>query len=151
MRLADLLSPERVRVPLRASDKLGVLRELTELAMHRGDGTVEEVLHAVLAREAALTTGIGRGVAVPHAQSDAVEELTLAAGTTRTPLPFDALDGLPVRLFFLLVGPVSAGGQHVKVLSRISRLVRREAFRTKLLEARDAVEFCRFLADAEGR
>lgn len=151
VRLADLLRPERVRIPLRATDKMGVLRELSELAANAATGVADDVLDAVLAREAALSTGIGFGVAVPHAQSDAVAELTMAGGTTPTPVPFEALDGQPVRLFFLLVGPVSAGGQHVKVLSRISRLVRRDAFRTMLLDARDAAEFCRFLADAEGR
>lgn len=150
--LADLLTPDRVRVPLVATDKLGVLRELTELAAKNG-GTgdrTEDVLEAVLEREAVLSTGVGAGVAIPHAQTDAIEHLTLAAGTAAAPVTFDALDGKPVRLFFLLVGPVSAGSLRIKVLSRIARLVRRRAFRERLLSAKDASEFCRLLAESEG-
>jgi len=74
----------------------------------------------------------------------------MAAGTTAEPVDFDALDGQPVRLFFLLVGPESAAGAHIKALSRISRLVRREDVRAKLLAARNAREFYRALRDAEG-
>jgi mannitol/fructose-specific phosphotransferase system IIA component (Ntr-type) len=150
--LADLLTPDRVRVPLEATDKLGVLRELTELASTNG-GTGEraqDVLEAVLERESVLSTGVGFGVAIPHAQTDAIEQLTLAAGTSAAPVTFDALDGKPVRLFFLLVGPVSAGSLRIKVLSRIARLIRRRAFRERLLSAKDASEFCRLLAESEG-
>jgi len=151
--LAELLAPERVRVPLKATDKLGVLRELTELAAKNGGAgdRARDVYEAVLERESVLSTGVGFGVAIPHAQTDAMERLTLAAGTAAEPVGFDALDGQPVRLFFLLVGPVSAGSLRIKVLSRIARLVRREAFRERLLSARDASEFCRLLAESEGR
>ena len=66
------------------------------------------------------------------------------------PIDFDALDGQPVRLFFLLVGPESAAGTHIKVLSRISRLIRKESIRDQLLAARNAEEFCEVLKRAEG-
>ena len=71
------------------------------------------------------------------------------AGTARTPVPYETVDGEPVRLFFLLAGPESQAGAHVKALSRISRLVRREPIRARLLTASDAQEFYRILVEAE--
>jgi mannitol/fructose-specific phosphotransferase system IIA component (Ntr-type) len=98
-----------------------------------------------------LSTGIGFGVAIPHARSAAVRELTMVAGVSPTPVPFDAIDGEPVRLFFLIVGPESSAGQHVKILSRSARLVRRDTVRQQLLEAATADAFYHVLLDAEAR
>jgi mannitol/fructose-specific phosphotransferase system IIA component (Ntr-type) len=98
-----------------------------------------------------LSTGIGFGVAIPHARSSAVSQLTLVCGVSPEPVPFDSIDGEPVRLFFLIVGPESSAGQHVKVLSRIARLVRRENLRELLCKARTADEFYEALLDAESR
>ena len=150
MLLGDLLKPGRIRVPLVGRDKAAVLRELVALvAADGGGGQFQDVLRAVEAREAVLATGIGYGVAVPHGASSTLPDLRLAAGTTAEPVRFDSLDGQPVRLFFLLVGPEQPAGAHIKALSRIARLVRREPFRRRLLEARDADEFYRSLCDAE--
>lgn len=150
MRLADVLTPGRIRVPLAARDKEGVLRELVELLLEGNGGSPEEVLAAVLERERQFTTGIGYGVAVPHGKTPAIGSLKMVAGTSAAPVPYDAIDGEPVRLFFLLAGPESLAGAHVKALSRISRLVRREPVRASLLSARSAEDFYRVLVEAEG-
>jgi mannitol/fructose-specific phosphotransferase system IIA component (Ntr-type) len=148
--LGDLLKPGRIRVPLAGRDKAAVLRELVALvAADGGGGQFQDVLRAVEAREAVLSTGMGYGVAVPHGTSPALPDLRLAAGTTAEPVGFDSLDGQPVRLVFLLVGPEHAAAAHLKALSRIARLVRREPFRQRLLEARDADAFYRSLCEAE--
>ena len=149
VRLADVLTPTRIRVPLLATDKEGVLRELVELLL-AGNGGSDEVLAAVLERERQFPTGIGYGVAVPHGKTPAVASLCVVAGTTAAPVPYEAIDGEPVRLFFLLAGPESQAGAHVKALSRISRLVRREPVRARLLGARTPEEFYRSLVEAEG-
>ncbi|HEX7119041.1 MAG TPA: PTS sugar transporter subunit IIA [Longimicrobiales bacterium] len=151
MLLTDLITPGRIKIPLEATSKDELLRELVDIVT-RSDHVddPDDVLRAVREREAVLSTGIGHGVAIPHGKSPAVPELRMAAGCTAQPVDFDALDGQPVRLFFLLVGPESAAGPHIKALSRISRLVRREDTRAKLLAARDAAEFYRALQDAEG-
>ena len=150
MRLADVLTPGRIRVPLAARDKEGVLRELVELLLEGNGGSPEEVLAAVLERERQFSTGIGYGVAVPHGKTPAIGSLRMVAGTSAAPVPYDAIDGEPVRLFFLLAGPESLAGAHVKALSRISRLVRREPVRASLLSARSAEDFYRVLVEAEG-
>ena len=151
MLLTELLTPDRVVVPLSASDKAGVIAELTRHLVERSGGTFAEVLGAVQEREAVLSTGIGFGVAIPHARSSAVSELTLICGVSPKPVPYDSIDGEPVRLFFLIVGPETSAGQHVKILSRIARLVRRENLREKLCQARSAEEFYEALLDAEER
>jgi PTS system fructose-specific IIA component len=149
VRLAEVLSPSRIRIPLQASSKEGVLRELVELLLSGNGGAVEEVLAAVLERERQFPTGIGYGVAVPHGKTPALSSLRVVAGTSARAVPYETLDGEPVRLFFLLAGPESQAGAHVKVLSRISRLVRREPVRARLLEARTPEEFHRSLVEAE--
>jgi mannitol/fructose-specific phosphotransferase system IIA component (Ntr-type) len=149
MLLADLLKPERISVPIRGTDKRSVLSELLGLLVGNGQPQFVDILRAVEERERVLSTGIGRGVAVPHGKSQQVQELRLAAGTSAAPVAFDALDGQPVRLFFLLIGPEVANGEDVKTLGRITRLVRGEALRNHLLSARDAGEFYRFLCEAE--
>lgn len=151
MLLSHILTPARIRVPITAKDKPSVLKELVALVAENGGRQFSEVLAAVAARESVLSTGIGYGVAIPHGKSAFIPDLLLAAGTTPEPVGFDALDGRPVRLFFLLVGPETAALAHVKVLSRISRLVRRQLFRQRLLEARDPEEFYRILYEAESR
>jgi PTS system nitrogen regulatory IIA component len=148
VRLSELLSPARIRVPLQATDKEGVLRELVALV---GNGGVsDDVFGAILERERQFPTGIGYGVAVPHGKTPALAGLVIVAGTTPTPVPYETIDGEPVRLFFLLVGPESAAGAHVKALSRISRLVRREPVRGRLLGAQTPEEFYRAVCEAEG-
>jgi len=179
--LSELLSPDRIRIPLKASDKEGVLRELVQLLMatngagglaaavedgvgggggHGGGGeeraagasggaAADEVLAAILERERQFPTGIGYGVAVPHAKTPALAALVVVAGTAPKPVSYEAIDGEPVRLFFLLAGPESQAGAHVKALSRISRLVRREPVRARLLEAQSPGQFYAVLREAE--
>lgn len=149
--LTDLLTPDRIRVPLASSDKPGVLRELVQLLADLSGAPFEPLLNAVLEREAVLSTGIGHGIAIPHAKSSAVDQLWLVCGSSREGIAFDALDGQPVRLFFLLLGPDSAAGQHVKALSRIARLVRGDTVREALLCAESPEAFHQILVEAEER
>lgn len=150
MLLSDLLTPDRIRIPLASSSKHELLSELVGiLGSSDSVGDASELLRAVREREDVLSTGIGNGVAIPHGKSASVGELSLAAGVTAEPVDFEALDGKPVSLFFLLVGPESAAGQHVKALSRISRLLRRDSFRDRLITASSPAEFYAILSEAE--
>jgi nitrogen PTS system EIIA component len=148
--LSDLLIPERVKVPLASTSKNEVLRELVQLAVPSA-GTVarERILTAVLDREALLSTGIGSGIAIPHGRTGEVESLILAAGVAPDPIDFDALDAKPVSLFFLLLGPESAAGAHVRALGRISRILRHESVRLELSRATNAESFLQRLIGAE--
>jgi mannitol/fructose-specific phosphotransferase system IIA component (Ntr-type) len=148
--LSELLSIDRIKIPLESQTKDDLLRELVGVAAApAGQPARDDVLRAVREREAVLSTGIGHGVAIPHGKSSAVGDLRMAAGRAAAPVDFDALDGQPVSLFFLLVGPESAAGPHIKALSRISRLVRKDEVRDKLVAAQTAQEFMDALKEAE--
>jgi len=148
--LSELLTADRVKVPLVSRTKDAVLRELVDLVFCGRDAREREaVLAAVHEREDVLSTGIGAGIAIPHGKTPVVDQLCVAAGVAREAIDFDALDGKPVRLFFLLVGPESASGAHVKALSRISRLLRRDPLRQDLLAARDASAFLEVVRHSE--
>ncbi len=149
--LTEILTPEQVVMPVAARDKTGVIAELTRHLTNRLGGDYAEVLDAVKEREAGGSTGIGFGVAIPHARSSGVRELSLVCGVSPSPVPYDSIDGEPVRLFFLIVGPVGSAGMHMKVLSRIASLVRHESVRRQLCEAGTPDEFYNVLLHAEAR
>jgi PTS system nitrogen regulatory IIA component len=147
--LSELLSPEQVVIPVSARDKSGVIAELTRHLTDRLGGDYAEVLAAVHEREAGGSTGIGSGVAIPHARSRGVDKLSLVCGVSSSPVAYDSIDGEPARLFFLIVGPEGSAGQHIKVLSRIAVLVRRESVRQQLCKAETPDEFYNILLGAE--
>lgn len=150
MQLTELLSPERIKIPLDASTKDEILAELVEVVgANTNVQDLDEVLRAVREREEVLSTGIGGGVAIPHGKTAGISDLALVAGVKPEGIDFEALDGKPVKLFFLLVGPESAAGQHVKALSRISRLLRRDSFRVRLMEAKTPEDFYSVIVEAE--
>lgn len=150
MLLSDLLTPDRVRVPLRGTTKEALIEELVAVLDEAGAfRDAGEVLRAVRRREDLLSTGIGSGVAIPHGKAESVPALVMAAGVTAEPVDFDSLDGEPVRLLFLLVAPETAAGPHVKALSRISRLVRRESLRERLASARSPEAFLQVIQEEE--
>lgn len=141
-----------MRVPLRARTKAEALDELVALVLGAAAATDSgEVRQRVDEREAELSTGIGDGVAIPHARTDRVSELRLAAGTAPDGIDYEALDGRPVRLLFLLVGPHSCADDHVRALSRIARVVRRDDVRQQLAAAADEDAFLEVLERAEPR
>jgi len=149
--LTELLSPDRVLLPLPAGDRQTAIAVLTRRLAELANARYDAVLDAVLERESVQSTGIGFGVAIPHGRCAAVQELSMVAGVSARPVPFDAIDGEPVRLFFLIVGPEASAGLHVKLLSRIARLVRRDSVRQQLVEATTADAFYNVLLDAEAR
>jgi PTS system nitrogen regulatory IIA component len=149
--LTEILKPDRVVVPLGARDKNGVIAELARVLVQHTGAPLDEVLTAIEERESVLSTGIGFGVAIPHARCRAVPELSMVGGVSAVPVPFDSIDGEPVRLFFLIVGPEASAGLHVKLLSRIARLVRRDGIRRQLVDSRTPDEFYSTLLEAEER
>ena len=100
----------------------------------------DKVLQAVLEREKIMSTGIGDGIAIPHGKSDAVTELSAALGIHKRGVDFDALDGEPTFVFFLLVSPANVSGPHIKALARISRMLKNDNFKKKLIEAGSSEE-----------
>lgn len=135
LEIHQLLRPETVRVGLPGGTKEDVINNLVDLlAGHEAVRDLEAVRAAVFEREAVMSTGVGKALGLPHAKTPAVTENVAAFAVTQQPVPFGAIDGKPVRLLFLLVGTETAKSQHIKILSRISRLMNRDAFRERLLQ-----------------
>jgi len=145
-----LLDHGRVRTPLAARDKPGILRELSDvLAAGAGVPDQAEVIRrAIEEREALLSTGVGLGIALPHARTSALGSLQMAVGTTAGPVDFGAVDELPVRLVWMLAAPPSASGLHVRTLARISGLLRDESVRERLVDSGSPQEFLARLSEA---
>jgi mannitol/fructose-specific phosphotransferase system IIA component (Ntr-type) len=134
MKLCDLLTDSVIAVKLRAEDKGDLLVKLVDLATN-GERVKDkqEALNAVEERERIMTTAIGYGVAIPHGKTSAVDELVAAFAVLDEGIEFGALDGQEIRLAFLLLGPKEPSGPHIRMLSRISRLMSREELRSRLL------------------
>lgn len=139
MELAAILTAERVRVPLRSTDKIGVITELVDLLAQQGAlRDRDAVLQAVLKRESDRTTGIGYGLAIPHGKSDGCAQLAIAAGKPAAPIDFQSLDGRPVTFVVLLVSPPNQAGQHMQALAKVSSLMNIEEFRGQVAKAATA-------------
>jgi PTS system nitrogen regulatory IIA component len=136
--LLDHLSVERVLLGGQAHDKTGVLRELSVLL---APGADEDAVHTILAglveRERVMSTGIGHGIAIPHARLVQVDTISLALVRYPKGIDFEALDGKPVFVAFGVVGPPSGTGEHVKLLARIARLVKEPGALDEILAAGD--------------
>jgi PTS system nitrogen regulatory IIA component len=151
MRLSELIPPAQIRIGLRATSKREVIEELVSLLpLPAGDGRAE-VVAAVLDRESVLSTGIGRGVAVPHGKTPSVPRLMGALGTCPGGLPFDAVDGQPCSVFFLLVSPPESAGPHVRALAQVARVLNREAAKKALTGATTAQEAVAVFREDERR
>ena len=137
MDLSNILTLDRIRLPLVSSEKIGIITELIDLLAERGAlRNRDAVLEAVLKREAERTTGIGYGLAIPHGKSDGCTQLAVAAGKPATPVDFQSLDRRPVTFVVLLVSPPDQTGPHIQALAKVSRLMNIEDFRNRVDLAR---------------
>lgn len=141
MKISDILNESLVVTGLDVRTKDGVINALVDLVGKSPKVLdVGKVRTAVFEREKIMSTGVGNGFAIPHGKTDAVSEIIAAFGITKEPIDYQSLDEKPVRLVFLLVGKDSLVGPHIKLLSRISRLMNKEEFRRKLLEQHTSTE-----------
>ncbi|HEY8428973.1 MAG TPA: PTS sugar transporter subunit IIA [Sandaracinaceae bacterium] len=139
MRLADILSVERVTVRLAAKDKRGALRALAQLFVDADPRLdADEITRVFEEREALASTGVGSGVAIPHGRLAGVDRLVAALGLSPEGIDFDAIDGRPAHIFVAVLGPDRHTGEHLKALARFSRILRDEGVRARLLAAPDA-------------
>jgi len=137
MRIMEFLCPEAIVIDLKATEKKAAIKELVDsLAKSNKIKDSDEITKTILEREKLGSTGIGQGVALPHGKTDAVKEQVGVIGISSNGVEFNSLDGEPVFLVFLLVGPLDAAGQHLKALARITRLFKDKFFRQALRDAK---------------
>jgi len=137
---------------IKAVDKNGVLREFAGLLKTAGKVREEDGIVRVLAeREALGSTGIGDGVAIPHGKVRGLREIVVAFGRSRNGVDFQSLDGKPVHLFFLLLTPEDNPGDHLKVLARISRILKNPVLRENLRTALPSQEVRKFILEEDSK
>ena len=149
MRIVDLLAPEAIELGVSVASKPDAIEKL--ISLHDGAGNladVETYRQAILAREAGGTTAIGEGMAIPHAKTDAVARPALAAITVPDGVDYEAPDGKPSNLLFMIAAP-SDGDVHLEVLARLMTMLMDVDWRNELLGAKDAQEFLKLIDDKE--
>lgn len=150
MKLSDILNTDLIKIPLQNNAKKEIIEEMIELAYKSGKiKDRNKVLKAVFDREDMMSTGIGNNVAIPHGKSNGVDQLSVALGVSDSDIDFDSLDGKPVRLVFLLLSPENSAGPHIKMLSRISRLLNQKNFRKKLISCKTPAETLEIIKEEE--
>jgi PTS system nitrogen regulatory IIA component len=149
--VAEVLSVDRVaRATEAVNDKSTALERLaTMLTAGDGQTSSSQVFDALLARERLQSTGVGGGVAVPHGSLDSVDRHIGALLICPRAIEFDAIDGEPVTILFALIGPKGAPAQHLKILARVSRLLKHEDFRARLLSAPASGEIFDMICETE--
>ena len=152
MKIAEVLTPERILPNLCGQDKPQILTELaTCLTVDQREINLS-ALKAVLAeRERLGSTAIGDGIAIPHGKISGVKQIVGVFGRCAKGVDFDSLDGNPTHLFFLLVAPEDSASLHLKALARVSRLLRDNSFRDQLLSAAEASEIYRLILEEDDR
>ena len=125
MKIHEILDRNAIKIGLESIGKEETLKELVGvLAKVRNIGDQKATVKALIERESLGSTGIGQGIAIPHGKTDKVDELVAVMGISKKGVNFDALDGEPVYIFFLLIAPKDTAGPHLKALAQISRLLR---------------------------
>lgn len=150
MRVSEILSKEFIIADLNSTDKESAINELIDLFINdpRVDD-IQKVRQAVLDREKIMSTGVGKGFAIPHGKTDSVKEIIAAFGRKKDGIEYDALDGNPVNLIFLLVGRDTMISAHIKLLSRVSRMMNKDDFRLRLLNAETSEEIMNVFLEEE--
>jgi len=150
LELTEFISPQLIKLELSSTKKLDAIKELIGLVDAAGYLTdAEAFLKSVLEREKVGSTGIGKGIAIPHSRTSAVREVVVAVGRSVTGIEFEALDNRPVHLIFLIAAPVESGGLYLKALARLSRLLRYQEFRNELMEAKTVEDVIKIISAEE--
>jgi fructose-specific phosphotransferase system IIA component len=152
MKFSDFVAKDAIRSQLHSSTKEGVIREIAQALVDSGSvaaADLESIVKAIMKREDLGSTGIGRGVAVPHTKHPGVNRLVGTVAVSRKGVDFESLDGEPVQLFFLLVSPPDRPGDHLRALENISRQLRDDTFCRQLKSAKGPVEIEHLLEEAD--
>lgn len=152
MKFSDFVSVAAIKANLTTYDKPDVIRELVESLAAAGSikqSDVEGIVAAIMKREELGSTGIGRGVAVPHTKHASVERLVGTIGVSHEGVDFNSLDGDKVQLFFLLVSPPDRPGDHLRALENISRQLRDDTFCRFLKQAKSTPDIQHLLVEAD--
>lgn len=150
MNITEILKKEFVIEKLESRTKREVLTELSE-TFFRGNIKVDydTMVEVLLEREKLGSTGIGGGIAIPHGKLAGLENLIVSFGRSNDGIDFDSMDGKPVHIFFLLMAPENSAGQHLKVLAKISRMLKDNSFKTDIMKAASVEDLYRTITEKD--
>ena len=149
-KIASLLSPGTIKLDLQAKQKVAALREVAELlAQSKCVSDFEAFFNEILQRERVSNTALGHDVAIPHARTDQCSDILVAVGRSPVGIDFEAKDGQPVRLVFLIGTPKQMVTDYLRVVGNLARLLRQDDLRQRLLDAPDPAVFIKIIEDAE--
>lgn len=152
MRMSDFVAREAIVPQLAATTKEAAIREMVDslrASGHIKGGEHDNIIKAILKREQLGSTGIGRGVAIPHTKHDSVDRLVGTVAVSAQGVPFDSLDGEPVHVFVMLISPQDQPGQHLRALENVSRNLRDDMFCRFLRQAKTREAIVELLHEAE--
>lgn len=150
MKISEILTEDVIEIKLTAENKTEAINKMIDLANNSGKILdLEKVRKVVFEREKLVSTGVGKGFAIPHGKSDDISDIVAAFGIMAEPIDFDSIDSEKVVFIFLLVGKDSLLNTHIKLLSRISRLMNKDEFRDKLLKAQTNTEVLQYFREEE--
>jgi PTS system nitrogen regulatory IIA component len=150
MKLSDILDRDSIILDLKAKDKTAVLEELAgSICRHETHIDKEALVRVLLERERLGSTGIGDGVAIPHGKLSGVRQPIVSFGRSSRGLDFDAMDGQPAYLFFLLLAPENSAGVHLKALAKIAKILKNASFRKRLMTATSKEELYRAIVETD--
>jgi len=149
MKILDVLPPEAILPELKSHTKQEVLEELSAPVAQLAQVDPVALVRVLLERERLGSTGIGGGIGIPHGKLPNLDHLMIGFGLSRKGVDFESLDGAPTRLFFLLITPENSTGLHLKLLARISRILKNEPFKERLLQATDREQIYTILKEED--
>lgn len=150
MRITDLLTTALVYPAMDTPDKEQAIRRMCEAASGAaGTEMGERIYRSVMDRERIMSTGVGKGLGIPHGKVSGLEGNIIVYARLVRPIDFGSIDGMPVNMIFLVVGPEAESGTHIRLLSRISRLMNNDAFRDRLAACPDAPSIIRLCEEEE--
>jgi len=149
MKILDALKKEAILSDLKSVDKKGVLEELSNPVSSLFNIDKDDLVTILMERESLGSTGIGGGIGIPHGKLKNLDSLVLGFGFSRRGVDFESMDGRPTHIFFLLVTPENSTGLHLKLLARISRILKNDPFKAKLMAAGSAAEIIDIIAEED--
>ncbi|MDZ4850073.1 MAG: PTS sugar transporter subunit IIA [Pirellulaceae bacterium] len=152
MKFSDFIAPKAIQSSLTSTDKETVIGELVDALVASGNikaSDREDIIRAIMKREELGSTGIGRGIAVPHTKHAGVDRLVGTVGVSQDGIEFDSLDGQNAQLFFLLVSPPDRPGDHLRALENISRQLRDDTFCRFLKQSKNTEDILQLLEEAD--
>ena len=152
MKITDILKKEHIIDNLVSTDKASTLEELSSFLKNKGlVSNKETLLNALMGREQLGSTGIGENVAIPHAKISEIDQIITMFGRSIKGIEFDSLDKKPVHFIYLVLAPMNSSGQHLKVLARISRLLKNKPLRESIISATETNQIYSIIADEDSK